>query len=401
MRGPDFSYPEPPGEKEQIPGAVTQRDDCRSLWLFTWVVMWGSTLITLIVIRNQTSFDTLMAGIALAAIPALVALSMLIWLDRHEPEPTRWLWFAGGWGIGISGLAAIILNSTLKAWLKWGGVPDPDHVSAIYVAPVVEEFLKCLGLAVIAWAIRREFNGVIDALVYSGFIGIGFAAIENVLYFSYALLLSPLDAVGSFITRAIVSPFAHPFFTCIFGITLGLSAHRNGASRFYLPLAGFCGSVMAHSAWNYYAVVQNGTRFKAVYLTVLAPVFAAIVLTAVLSRYRQGRLVAKHAQGYTRAGWFTAAELDLLTSYQTRTQANRWVRGNLDPPHHTTIRTFVSMMGDLAALRDRINRDTAPSDAAARERVLLHAMVKTRPVLTAALCGIGKTSPDSDAEEHL
>lgn len=394
MRGPDFKYPPVPTDGPAPGDFAPQQDNRGVMWVFTWIVMCGSVLITLGVIYDDTGPTELLMGLTLAAIPALVALSILMWLDRHEPEPVRWLWFAGGWGMGITGLAALILNSTF-GWLLVS-VGYPQSLSSVLVAPVVEEFFKCLGLVVIAWAVRREFSGVVDALVYSGFIGIGFAAIENVLYFGQSMPGDPNEVIGLFVVRAVISPFAHPLFTCVFGLSLGLTVHRSGMIRFFLPLLGFFGSVALHGLWNYYAVVNNGAQFKAAYVTFLVPVFFVVAVVAVLSRHREGQLVTKHARGYAHAGWFSPAELELLTSYQTRKEAHAWVKEHLPREQHGTIRTFASMMGDLAALRDRMNQEAAPSDAAARERVLLHAMVKTRPVLTAALSGIGKTPPEPD-----
>jgi RsiW-degrading membrane proteinase PrsW (M82 family) len=50
-------------------------------------------------------------------------------------------------------------------------------------APIVEEGIKAAVLFGLFLFFRREFNGVIDGIVYAGCVGLGFAMTENVLYY--------------------------------------------------------------------------------------------------------------------------------------------------------------------------------------------------------------------------
>jgi len=65
----------------------------------------------------------------------------------------------------------------------------------------------------------REFNDKYDGIVYSGFISLGFAAVENVLYVFG-------NGYGTGIMRAFTAVPAH----AIFGITMGFYF---GMARFY------------------------------------------------------------------------------------------------------------------------------------------------------------------------
>ena len=92
-------------------------------------------------------------------------------------------------------------------------------------APVVEEGAKGLVLFGLFWLNRHEFNGVVDGVVYAGLVGLGFAMTENVLYYGRgAAEEGVVGAVGTFIARGLLSPFAHPIFTAmmIFGLGFAL-----------------------------------------------------------------------------------------------------------------------------------------------------------------------------------
>ena len=75
-----------------------------------------------------------------------------------------------------------------------------DWAAAI-VAPTNEEFYKTIGLLVLFLIASREFDGVMDGLVYGAMIGLGFQAVENVQYFIEAARLAgaggQISAVGA------------------------------------------------------------------------------------------------------------------------------------------------------------------------------------------------------------
>jgi RsiW-degrading membrane proteinase PrsW (M82 family) len=75
---------------------------------------------------------------------------------------------------------------------------------------------------------RREFDGIIDGIVYAGIVAAGFAFTENILYFGRAFG-EEAEMGGSvlftLILRGVLSPFAHPLFTSMTGIGAGLAAN--------------------------------------------------------------------------------------------------------------------------------------------------------------------------------
>lgn len=178
------------------------------------------------------------AAFLIALVPLTYTIPAFVWLDRLEPEPRVMRWNAFLWGGGISVLVAGIANEVTAATF---GVSAALVVSA----PIVEETMKALGIS--GAARRHQVDTPLDGAVYAGYVGLGFAMIENVIYFSQAITDDELGLV--FALRGLFSPFAHPFFTVWVGLAIG-TAVRNGRSRRMATLRGLVPAVALHAAWN-------------------------------------------------------------------------------------------------------------------------------------------------------
>jgi RsiW-degrading membrane proteinase PrsW (M82 family) len=177
-------------------------------------VFLACALIMVAIIGHATGVTGVLVGVALAAVPVFVVVPALLWLDRFEAEPTVLLLFAFGWGAAVATLVAVLVNSTSIALLKASG--GDITVGAVVIAPIVEETCKGLAILLVFLYRRREFDGVVDGIVYAGMAGIGFAFTENVLYLGRALADSGVDGLAvTFVLRCIFGPFAHPLFTMV------------------------------------------------------------------------------------------------------------------------------------------------------------------------------------------
>lgn len=178
------------------------------------------------------------AAFLIALVPLSYTIPAFVWLDRLEPEPRAMRWNAFLWGGGVSVLVAALANEVTAAT---AGLSAALVVSA----PLAEETMKSLG--VLGAAKRRELDTPLDGAVYAGYVGLGFAMVENVIYFSQAIADDELGLV--FVLRGLVSPFAHPFFTVWVGLAVG-KAVRRGRSRRIAALRGIVPAVALHAAWN-------------------------------------------------------------------------------------------------------------------------------------------------------
>ena len=102
-------------------------------------------------------------------LPPLFFLIILLWLDSFSLVKKKILLLAFGWGI-VAALASVPGNRL------FGEIcPIP-----LIVAPIVEEFMKGLGILFIIKMRRSAF--FIDAAIYGAAIGAGFSFLENIFY---------------------------------------------------------------------------------------------------------------------------------------------------------------------------------------------------------------------------
>jgi protease PrsW len=338
-------------------------------------------LIVVAIIGSTTGVTGVLVGIALAAVPVFVVVPAFLWLDRFEAEPTGLLLFAFGWGAAVATLIAILVNSTSVALLKAsGGDITP---AAVVIAPIVEETSKGLAVLLVFLYRRREFDGVIDGIVYAGMAGIGFAFTENVLYLGRALSDAGVDGLAvTFVLRCVFGPFAHPLFTMATGVGFGIAVTtRKRWLRTIAPIAGWLLAVTLHGLWNLSAVA--GLRgFVSAYIVFQVPIFVAALAFALWSRRREGRLIGRHLSVYAETGWLTPGEVQMLSSMPARRQARALARRRGGRGSERAMRSFQEDASELALLRERMTRAAAGPDAQETERDLLGQLAADRRALT-------------------
>ncbi|MBL8604004.1 MAG: PrsW family intramembrane metalloprotease [Myxococcales bacterium] len=248
---------------------------------------------------------------ALLAFPAvLVYMTVPRLLDRYDPEPWWALMLVFVWGaVGACGFSATV-NTVFSSVFG-------EALGATVSAPVCEEFFKGLGLYMMFRVWRREFDGVVDGIIYATFTALGFAAVENVVYYSKAQIQSHDMLAATFFLRGVVSPWAHPLFTSMTGIGFGIARETTRPTvRFIAPLAGYLAAVVLHAIWNGAAVLSGILRVPLVLL--LLPlwflfVVAFFVMVLVLVR-RRGRIIRENLVDEVMMGAMTPQELALVTS---------------------------------------------------------------------------------------
>src|SRR5688572_4970457 len=127
-----------------------------------------------------------------AFIPALLYVLPLMWLDRYDPEPMWLLALAFAWGALVAVLVSFVLNTGIGIGVAVAvggreGAILGDIVGAVISAPVVEEGSKGVGLLLLLIFFRKYFDDVLDGIVFAGVIALGFATVENVLYYGRAI----------------------------------------------------------------------------------------------------------------------------------------------------------------------------------------------------------------------
>jgi protease PrsW len=344
-------------------------------------------LLSVAAIASVTGVLGVVTGTALAAIPVFQVVAAYVWLDRYEAERASLLAVVFVWGAGVASFGALAVNTaSLQAIRDAGGDPT---TTVLVVAPITEEALKGAAVLIVLLLWRREFDGVVDGLVYAGFAGIGFAFVENVLYLGRGLAGGGAALAGVFVVRCAVSPFAHPLFTGATGVGLGLAVRwRRPVVRVVAPLAGFAVAVVLHAAWNLSAL-SGLSGFLGVFVAVQLPIFACYVVLAVLARRREGRLIERHLAVYVGTGWLTPREVAMLAFLLTRREARAWAGRTGGPAARNAMRDFQDFGSELAFLRERMIQGTGPADAAVQQLALLAGLSDRRAAFLPSWSGGG------------
>jgi RsiW-degrading membrane proteinase PrsW (M82 family) len=371
----------------------------RRFWLLGLLVLViaGSGVTMLVLLGFMTGSPTALAvGIGAAIIPVPVLVACFFWLDRYEPEPIRYLAFCLAWGAWVATLVALGVNTGVAALFKHWGLPV--SLVAVLTAPVIEESMKAAGPILLFWRRRRAFSGVVDGIVYCGLSATGFAMVENILYLGGLGYASGADkggvaggiarVIAVFIGRIVLSGFAHPLFTSMTGIGLGVAARaRSRAVRWLAPLAGLLAAMILHGSWNLMSTIAQETNQSLVllygYFSVFMPIFLGMVCLALYLRSWEGGLTQRILPEYVHAGWFTPAEVAALATVGRRLSARVWARRVAGESGERAMRAYQFAATQLALLRDGLRRGLAmkPEEldsALADERRLLESIAAYR-----------------------
>ena len=129
-------------------------------------------------------------------------------------------------------------------------------MTAIIVAPIVEEFVKPLVLFRNA-SVKGEIDEVEDGIVYGAACGLGFGATENILYgLSEGAVSSGLLGVIIIVTvRTVSSILLHLTASSFAGY--GISQYLVKGAPFSVVIKYYLLAVLIHAAWNTAAVLGS------------------------------------------------------------------------------------------------------------------------------------------------
>ncbi|MFD0582797.1 PrsW family intramembrane metalloprotease [Dactylosporangium darangshiense] len=375
-----------------------KRSDRRRLWtligVMSFIALCGVAVLAFFGFSG--GWTALLVGVGSAVIPVPVLVTCFLWLDRYEPEPVKYLVFVFGWGACVATGVALVVNTAGSYFAEQAGIKD--SLVAVLLAPLIEESMKALGPALLFWRRPRAFSGIIDGIVYCGLSATGFAMVENILYLGFKGYGETADKTGPvsgaaalvaiFIVRILMTGFAHPLFTSMTGIGLGVASRSSTkAVRFLAPLAGLLVAMMLHGSWNFMSVTASTSAWVLLYgyFTVMMPIFLCMVGFALWLRANEGRLTERVLGEYARAGWFSPPEVAALGTLGRRISARRWAKRVAGDAGAKAMRAFQFDATRLALLRDGLHRglDKEPKrrmEALAEERQLLIALDAYRQV---------------------
>ncbi len=186
---------------------------------------------------SQFGALALAVGVVGAILPVPFLVGAFLWVDRYQPAPPWLITVCFLWGTGVATSIALFINTEAADAL-------PRDLVVTVTGPATEETVKALLPLLLFVFYRRAYSGIVDGIVYCGLSATGFAMVENILYVGGLGYASGADngdvaggrrqRIGIFIAR-ILSGFAHPLFTSMTGIGLGIAVRT---SRRWLRVAG-------------------------------------------------------------------------------------------------------------------------------------------------------------------
>ena len=203
-------------------------------------------------------------ALARSTVLAIVPLSLLWFLDRRERESPLLFASAFLWGGCIATGLALPFNTAFlhfaDVWVRehpqLGQVLGPDAallLAAPISAPIVEEISKALGVALIFWLLRAEFDNMRDGIVYGGLVGLGFNWFEAALYVGQGYAEYGVAPYGAELGAryALFGFGGHALFTALFGAFLGLGLQTPHIwLRYLAPPTGLVLAIAAHMLNN-------------------------------------------------------------------------------------------------------------------------------------------------------
>jgi len=295
------------------------------------------------------------AAFAAATAAAVVLLPLYAWsallLDRLHPEPRAALIWTFAAGATAVVLFAVVVNSTSEAILTARfGAESAGVLSSTLVAPVVEEFGKAVVLVLLYRRFRHQISGPLDGLVYATMVGLGFATVENVLYYGLSLADGSLPVV--FVLRGVLSPFAHPVFTACTGVGLGLLAARRTRLGAGAPVLGLLVAIGLHATWNG-ASELDGAAILLVFFGLMVPVFFGFVVLARREARREQQMVRHHLTPEVRAGVLTDSDVLVFSDVRARRRLLTAAK-QVHPRAGVAAHELAADLVELASIRDRV-----------------------------------------------
>ncbi len=299
-----------------------QKDNTRMLGCVAALVVGGFLMLVVMGIMVwQLGFIGAFVGTIMAFTPAPLYLFLLLWIDRYDPEPGWAIAGAFAWGAPFAVLVSIIFNTLFgTAMGSIAGGQQGLTLSSIISAPFFEEGTKGLGVVLILVFMRKEFDGIVDGIFYAGVIALGFATLENVLYYGGTYVQYGFSSlIKNVFDRGLLAPFSHALFTSMTGIGCGVSREtHNKMLRVLAPAVGYVMAMILHGFWNAIASAVGGVGYYIAYLMVWVPLFLIFLAGVLFVAKRERDIIKKMLVAEVADGLITQQQLDVIGSLSKR-----------------------------------------------------------------------------------
>jgi RsiW-degrading membrane proteinase PrsW (M82 family) len=271
---------------------------------------------------SQLGFFAAFVGTVVAFAPVPFYLFAVFWIDRFDPEPGWAVAAAFAWGGLVAILVSFVMNTMFGTTMgEIAGAQQGSTLTSIISAPIFEEGSKGVFLLVLLFLMRKEFDGVVDGILYGCVIALGFATFENILYYGGQFLKGGIGAlISNVFLRGVLSPFAHALFTSMTGVGCGLAREsHNKMIRLIGPPAGYVLAMILHGFWNAIASATGGIGYYIAYIFVWVPLFLIFVGGVIAVVRREQKIIKRMLLPQIDQNVITKEQYDIVTSLRQRT----------------------------------------------------------------------------------
>lgn len=257
------------------------------------------------------------ASLIFAVVPILLYVFALWEMDRYDREPFGMLALNFLWGAIVALFLGLVLGTYLAEWL------DQDLVTySVVTSSILEE--GCKGIFLF-WTVRsKHFDNITDGIVYGMAIGLGFAMMENFLFFLSALRTE--EWVTRVILRTLYSATMHALATGVFGAFVGITKFNLLRLRWPARITGWLFAMLLHGAFNHFSHAGEGLEMT----TYIVVVGLGLLLTVVqLTLFFENRLIHRELTGEAEAGLLNAVHIDYIASSSRRKMIG-WLPPTID-----------------------------------------------------------------------
>ena len=173
--------------------------------------------------------------------------------DRHLPEPAFNLVVCFGLGLGAAVVSKFLYLGLEPLGLRFDavtlGAENPMGLLAYAVLAIgpIEELAKLAPFVLVVLRFKA-FDDPMDGIVYASFIGLGYAASENVYYLDF---LTPVEAAA----RGFASPVVHILFASIWAHWI-TQARLNQEPIGLAILSGFGLAALLHGFYDFLVLLN-------------------------------------------------------------------------------------------------------------------------------------------------
>jgi len=296
-------------------------------------------------------------GLLLALLPIPLLVSLVLLIDRLEPEPRALLAAIFGAGAGIAVIIAVlgrVTGSTAIAVPELGphaGQAVAVSLGASIGAAVIAESLKGLVLLALLPSRRTELDGATDGVVYASMIGLGFALVANAYAYGQAWRAGIGSLAEEFARRGIFGPLWEALFTSMIGLGVAYAAARRGVAGYWAIGVGWVLAVTLDTLWNK-SVTAGGTSLEVTYGILVVALLVVISLVAADWR-RVVAMINNFLPQFAAIDTVTASDLRMLTSLRLRRLGRHWARLNIGQDGMQAMRRYQLAATELAMACNR------------------------------------------------